>query len=57
MQEGNRYEVVGVEQMIHKKKIRDEEVDVNVAVIELITLGDKYSRVNCCKRGFYYLTS
>ena len=57
MQEGNKYKVVGVEDMTVETMINQEEVALKVAVVKLVTLGDKYSRVGCCKRACYYLTN
>ena len=55
MQEGNKYKVVGVEDMTVQTMINEEEVALKVAVVKLVTLGDKYSRVGCCRRACYYL--
>ena len=55
LQEGNKYKIIGLEEMDYKTLINEEEVDIKVKVVKLIAIGDKYSRVNCCKRAFYYL--
>ena len=43
--------------MTFKQVVEGQEVDTEVAVIRLNAMGDKYSQMNCCRRGIHYLTN
>ena len=57
MQEGIKYRVLDIDEMTVKQLVGDQEVDTKVAVIKLDAIGDKYSQMNCCRRGIHYLTN
>ena len=57
LQEGIKYRVLAMDQMIFKQVVEGKEVDTEVAVIRLDAMGDKYSQMNCCRRGIHYLAN
>ena len=57
LQEGIKYRVLAIEETTVKQDRDGQEVDTKVVVIELEALGDKYSQMNCCRRGIHYLAN
>ena len=57
MQEGIKYKVLTIDEITVKSQADDQEVDTKVTVIKLEAVGDKYSQMNCCRRGIHYLAN
>ena len=57
LQEGITYKVVDTDKIV--AAVQDEgtggQTMVQVTVIRLVNLGDKYKKMNCCARGLRYL--
>ena len=46
-----------IDEITVKSQADDQEVDTKVAVIKFDAIGDKYSQMNCCRRGIHYLAN
>ena len=57
LQEGIKYKVLDFDEIIVQQVIEDQEVDTKVLIIKLDAIGDKYSQMNCCRRGIHYLAN
>ena len=57
LQEGIKYRVLAMDRMTFKQVVEGQEVETEVAVIKLEAIGDKYSQMNCCRRGIHYLAN
>ena len=57
LQEGIKYSVLAIDQKKFKQIEDGKEVDTEVTVIRLDAVGDKYSQMNCCRRGIHYLAN
>ena len=57
LQEGIKYRVHAIDEMTANQVQNGQKVDTKVTVIKLYATGDKYSQMNCCRRGIHYLTN